>query len=181
MQVPHCYSAERVILLRRNLVSVQCVTTRSIPSSPCVVFSIAFACSEFNLRSACRKKKTSFLFRAGLANLSISPSWNTHFCLHCKVLSSISYILDPLFGDEHINMFAQQFRSGFAMLYTLPWTCQNKKRSVTFSLKCWVGWGNVYTLIPNQRNFACKKRKFQPLKLVSQKPPIPVCGLRNFL
>lgn len=56
VQVPHCYSAERVILLRRNLVSVQCVTTRSIPSSPCVVFSIAFACSEFNLRSACRKK-----------------------------------------------------------------------------------------------------------------------------
>lgn len=78
VQVPHCYSAELVILLRRNLVSVQCVTTRSIPSSPCVVFSIAFACSEFNLRSACRKKKhLSFLEQGWPIFQSFPPGIHT--------------------------------------------------------------------------------------------------------
>lgn len=50
----HCYCAELVILLCRNLVNMQCVTSasHSIPPSPCVVFSIASASSEFNFRFA---------------------------------------------------------------------------------------------------------------------------------
>lgn len=113
------------------LVTMQFVdfANHSIPLLPCVVFSIAFASSEFNLRFDW--KKTSFLLEQ---DWPIFPSWNTHFCLHCTAQQCGSYILDPLFGVEHINMFAQQFTKWIctpAHSYTLPQTCQNKKKHLS--------------------------------------------------
>ncbi len=163
VQVPHCYSAELVILLQRSLVNMQCVTfaNRSIPPSPCVVFSIAFASLDFNLRFAW-KNHLSFLeqdwpiFRTGI-----------HTVVYTKRPQEYdSCISDSLFGDEHINMFAQQFIKWICSVhgsYTLLQTCQNKERSVTLARKSWVGRGSVWASKPNP---TLAKNVFSPSSVV---------------
>lgn len=99
----------------------------------CCVFKSFLLVQSLILRFAW--KKTSFLFRAGLANLSILE-YTLLFVLQ-SAQQYDSQILDPLFGDEHINMFAQQYMK-WVCSHTLPQTCQNKK-ICQVSLKCCLG------------------------------------------
>lgn len=129
---------------------MQCVSSanHSIPDLPCVVFSIAFASSEFNLRFAYNKKK-SFL----LEDWPIFLCRNTQFCLHYKVLTSmISYIFGPIVcGWTHKHVCPTVYMVDLQCsthLYSPSNLSKQKETSVFLYLKYWliVGWGCVKVL-----------------------------------
>lgn len=101
--------------LCRNPVNTQCVIlqTPAFLTLPRVVFSKAFASSEFNFSFF---KKLSLLFRAGLANLSILE--NTLLFTVQSAYKYDSYILEVSFGDEHMSMFADSLQNGFGVYIT---------------------------------------------------------------
>lgn len=115
-QVPHC-SPARLILFHRILVRVQCVRACNIPSfTPCVVFPIAFCLCRVKIEVCLQelRKKTRIFFFSSFKRVwpifQSFPFWITQFSLHSKRFSVVFPTSEPLFGGEHVNMFAQQFR-----------------------------------------------------------------------